>query len=101
MKKYTLNKKGDIPVTILVIGVIAVCMMAILSFYFANQSVKNSFGVVEIVEKASISLDKILFYQNLGLSQSEIDKIFNVKSDVQGRYIYFEQEGMSVRYNLP
>jgi len=103
MKHLSKNKRGDIPVTILVIGVVAICMMALLSFYFFDGATKNDLNSVGIVEKAAVTIDKISLYENsLNLDTSDIDKISDVKVDSKGRrYIYFEGEGISVRYNLP
>ena len=95
------SKKGDTPITILVIGVIAICMLAILTFYLSNRSVKKGFDI-ETVETAAIMGEKIAFYrENLGFSESEINEIFGVKQDPLGKHIILEQEGISVRYNIP
>ncbi len=36
------NKRGDIPVTILVLGVLMICGLALLSFYNANLKTRDS-----------------------------------------------------------
>ena len=36
-----MNKKADIAVTILVVGVIALCVLALLSFHLSNKKVKS------------------------------------------------------------
>jgi len=46
------NKKGDIPITILVMGIIAVCVLTIFSFYFDVSKQKESFvgaGLIETI----------------------------------------------------
>ena len=97
----TKNKKGDIPIVILVIGVIAICILAILSFYISDRNAKKNFDI-EIVERASIMGEKISFYkESLGFSDQEITAIFGIKQDSQGKHILLEQEKISVRYNIP
>jgi len=100
MKK--MNKRGDIPVTILVIGILAICTLAIFSFYFSDRSVKSSFSSVDVIEKVLVTKEKISLYEeSFGFAQEEIDEIFDIKPDIQGRYITAKQEPLSVRYNLP
>jgi hypothetical protein len=96
----TMNKRGDIPITILVVGVLFICGMALFTFYFSNDSVKKGFNSVEAVEQAAVIADKIILYENLGFEQTEIDEIFDIKPDTQGRYFVIEKGSVSVRYNL-
>lgn len=102
MKNFTKNHRGDIPITILVLGVIAVCMMVIFSFYFSAKAVKGGLNSVGVIQKASVMADKIALYKNLGLSDAEINKDLNLKIDQNGKgYFSFEQDGLSVTYRLP
>ena len=54
MKK---DKKGDLPVTILMIGVFGVCTLALLSFLYSTSQINKSFSGVEIMEKANIQIE--------------------------------------------
>lgn len=56
--KIIKNKKGDIPVTILVIGVFVVCTLAIFSFIHASLVINKSFVGVGLMEKANIDIEK-------------------------------------------
>jgi hypothetical protein len=50
--KVTRNCRGDIPITILVIGVIAVCVLTIFSFVSGADKIKQSFvgpGMIETI----------------------------------------------------
>ncbi len=95
-----MNKRGDVPVTILVLGVVAICVLAIFSFYTSSQKVSKNFDI-EPVKQIKLIREKISFYENLGLNQGEIDSILGIKTDSQGRYVYIEAKGISVRYDLP
>ena len=47
-----MNKKGDIPITILVIGVIAVCILTIFSFMLLKSDIDKTFvgaGLIETI----------------------------------------------------
>ena len=52
------NKKGDIPITVLVIGVFVVCTLAILSFFHSTSLIRNSFVGIDVLEKANIEIEK-------------------------------------------
>jgi len=107
-KEFMKNKKGDIPVTILVIGVFVICGLAILSFYISDRGVRSGFDSLETIQEITIEAEKISFYEKVGLSQEEIkdiieiEGIIKIEEDEQGRkYLYIEQNKISVRYNLP
>jgi hypothetical protein len=51
------NKRGDVPVTVLVLGVLAVCTLAMLSFISADRNSQKSFIGVEILEQAHIQVE--------------------------------------------
>ena len=80
MKKLIKNKKADIPVTILVIGVFAICTLAILSFKFMDiKTTKGFYESVEGVEEMNSQIQKYYFYKNLGIENSEIEKLLDIK----------------------
>jgi hypothetical protein len=72
-----MNKRGDIPITILVIGVFAVCTLAILSFIASSISLRNSFVGVDVVENVNNQIefkefmkeDASFFYQEINKTQ--------------------------------
>lgn len=95
------NKRGDIPVMLLVIGVVGICTLAIISFYISDKNVRGGFEAIELIEEIGLEAEKIMFYERVGLSQEEINEILNIKEDGQGRYLLIEQNKVWVRYNLP
>jgi len=102
LKNLLKNKRGDIPITIFVIGVLAICILAIFSFYSSDRNVKDDFSSVGVIEKVLIVKEKISLYgESLEFTQEEIEEIFEIKPDIQGRYITAEEGPLSVRYNLP
>ena len=73
---FTKNRKGDIPITILVIGIVAVCGLAIFSFYISSDRFKGSFVGVQVIEKTNSFLDEMEFYKNMGKEPRNEMKIF-------------------------
>ncbi len=101
MKSLKKSRRGDIPITILVLGVVLICMAAIFTFYFSAHSVKNGLNSVGLIQKATVTMDKIALYKNLGFTNDQIDKAFYVQQDSTGKYINFSEGGLSVKYYLP
>ena len=58
------NNKGDIPITILVIGVFLVCSLALLSFYLSGMDEKKTAISLEMVREVNSLTDEIKFYKN-------------------------------------
>ena len=52
------DKRADIPTVILVIGVLVICVLALLSFLKINSETKNSFLGIKIMEKAYIEIER-------------------------------------------
>lgn len=57
------NKRGDVPITILVIGVFSVCTLALISFYYASVQVGNAFAGINMLENINSIAEKIKFYE--------------------------------------
>lgn len=106
--KRSKNKKGDIPVMILVFGVLIVCVSALISFSVSDNKIKKSFTGVTLVEELNTEIEKYYFYKNTGFSEEEISKIMGINWDITGaEYISvekFSKDGdkiISVLYYLP
>ena len=107
-KFFAKNRRGDIPITLLVLGVFAICSLALLSFYLSGTSGGKIFLKVSIVEKINSFADEIKFYKNPEINGDpeklmEIFKNKNSEEDLvySGKYenniytlnaTYFENE---------
>ncbi len=74
--KSRMNKRGDISITLLVIGVFAICTLAIISFILQTQQIniiakisQEHFANLELFENLSSQAEDFYFYANSGLSQ--------------------------------
>ena len=65
------NKRGDISVMLLVIGVFAVCTLAIVSFILHEELGRKQFADIEMASNLSSQLEDFYFYTNSGLSREE------------------------------
>lgn len=93
-----LNKRGDVSITILVIGVFVVCTLAILSFIFYTQINQGNFVNTEIFENLSSSVDNFYFYVNSGLTADEASQKIGAK--LEGNNLVFDatEKSISVQY---
>lgn len=55
------NKKGDIPVTILVISVIVICGLAIYTFSASTSHLRNYFVGIGFLEKLNSQIEQNVF----------------------------------------
>ena len=76
-----MNKKGNLPIIILILGVLAVCSLALLSFYSSNLKVSNNFSGVKLIEKLSSQIETNLYQGKSveGLKEFKEIKTFNFK----------------------
>jgi len=84
------NRRGDIPITILVIGIILVCILALISFLSSTTKVKNSFVGIGVLEKMNMQIEKNYFYKESGFvvgGSGDINSLFNYakENDVNER----------------
>jgi len=90
-KKF--NKRGDIPITILVIGVFAICVLAILSFNFANSKIVERFvgiGLIETINSVAKEINTQTFLTPATSSFKEINyqmKGGKIEVDLNGNII--------------
>ncbi len=52
-----MNKRGDLPVTILVIGVLVVCTLAFVSFLHSSSKVGKVFQGIDLIEEANAKIE--------------------------------------------
>lgn len=90
-----MNKKGDITITIFVIGVVALCFFALISFYVSNLDSSDNFSNIQLIQKIKTKID----------SNSEIDgnrsdgvKYYREKAVVKD-YWFFGQEKVMLEVN--
>lgn len=75
------NKKGDLPVTILVIGVFAVCSLALITFFISDLKTVNSFGSIDLMENISVQINQYNYFLSQGTSIDLLEQAFNVKEE--------------------
>ena len=86
MKK---NKKGNIPITILVIGVVAICVLALGSFAFSSFKLNKSFNL-GVFEDIYSDMEDFYFYINQNIAESEAATSIN--AEVNGDILIIERE---------
>lgn len=85
------NKKGDIAITILVIGVFAISSFAIISFIYSEFTYGNNFVGISVMQKINADIDEYKFYENNGVSLDAIDSEFSFVEEGGIKYLYREK----------
>lgn len=79
------NRRGDVPITILVIGVFAVCTMALLSFSLSVGKLNKSFSNLETLEKANIQIEQnpgVYYYDEIVKDEFSLNLDFDFFKEV-------------------
>jgi len=101
-----MNKKADIPITILVIGVFVICTLALITFFVSSVKEKNSFVGVKLMQKINYQIEDYFLHRDLSnldvKTNSQGQKaLYQEKKDTEG-FLWWEKEVVlfSVEYNL-
>lgn len=79
------NRKGDIPITILVIGVMLICAIAIVSFFSSTVKERNSFVGIDLVEKMNLQIEEKVF-------NNENPAGLSVKKNTTEGFLFWKKE---------
>ena len=59
-----MNKKADISIAILVLGVVALCFLVLMSFFYQSSQISNSFLGVGLIETIKAVDEEQRFLEN-------------------------------------
>lgn len=90
------NRRADVSITILVIGVFAVCALAIISFLLYRQQASGSFANVDVVTNLSQSLSDFYFYTDSGMSRQQAAGLVGGQLNGNKLTLYSEQDAPSL-----
>jgi Transglycosylase SLT domain len=62
LQLFPRSKKADIPITILTIGVVLVCAIALFSFFSSTVRMRNSFVGIGMIEQLNSQIEENSFY---------------------------------------
>lgn len=82
------NKRGDIPVMVLVLGVVAICGLVILSFAINRGGTREDLNSVSMVVNAGFEMEKYNFYQLPEIDDRNFKDYFVNGTDVKGDFIW-------------
>ncbi len=70
-----INNKGDVPITILVLGTFVICSLALLSFFVSNAKIGQSFVGIDLMEKMDSKSNEYDFYTLKGVLEDQIQGV--------------------------
>lgn len=79
MKKIIESKRGSIPVMILVIGVFAVCTLAMFTFLNSNVQARDSFQGLKLLGEMNSQIEEYEFYKMQGKTDEEIKEMLKLQ----------------------
>lgn len=71
-----MNKRADISIVILVIGIIAVCFLAIFSFVKVNGDIDDNFLGIGLIETMNSVEEEFNFYDEKGEFRGDYGRVF-------------------------
>lgn len=89
MGKLMRNKKGDLPIAILTIGVFVLCGLVIFSFVTFTNKIQIQSVNINFLEKINLEIEEFHFYINSGMSAEEAAELIN--AEVSGNVLIIER----------
>ena len=97
------NRRGDIPITILVIGVIAVCILTLFSFWYLQDKKNKTFvgaGLIETIysvqEENKLNTFPSFQEQNI-FKKNNVEINFN-ENKINAKYVSGEKVLVEIEY---
>ena len=94
-----MDKKGDVTVTILVIGIIVVCFLALISFYLAKLNTDENFDIIGKIVQITVRMEK--GDRSIDGSDAYGGPYLEEKKIVEPWFFGDSKEVFSVRYYFP
>lgn len=105
------NKRGDVPITILVIGIVAICIFAILSFVSSSRKIQENFVGIGLIESIISIEEEIRFDETKQLGKFSEPVIFELgkpfqkyvkiivdENQIKGNYTTWEKGLLKKKY---
>jgi len=99
------NRKANIPIVFLVIGIVAICGFAILSFVISDGKFSKGFSDISVIEKIRVDKERMEFYGPKGINilESESGNEFDIRPPstlINREHLYVEQGKIVVGFAL-
>ena len=94
------NKRGDIPVVILVIGVVMLCGIAIASFFLSDLDMTEGPFGGGLMEEVNADIEKFHFYLNLGDTKEVAGR--KIGAEIGNNFLIVKRSNdlISIKYEL-
>ena len=92
------NKRGEIPITILVLGIFAICALALISFVVSDYKFFKSSFDISLIESVHADVEKFHFYVNYGDSELVAANKINARIDLGNLVVEKGNEFMEIKF---
>jgi hypothetical protein len=83
-----MTKKGDIPITVFTVFVVALCIFTLLSFSYSSGKIYSDFLVVKEMQEVNTIYEEFSFYRTLGFSDSKAFLYIKTNDSHERPYYY-------------
>ena len=87
-----MKSKGNLPIVLLVMGVFALCSLALLTFLIADFKTNNSFVGIGKMFQLQEDLDEYSFLVEKGASETFLEQRYNLTEESGVKYFYLEEQ---------
>jgi hypothetical protein len=81
-----------------VIGVFALCSLALLTFFVSDFNVSNSFVALKVIKKINAAIDEHAYYKEIGVPQIVNEGYFKIVERNSKKYFHYEK--ISMDFNM-
>jgi len=85
------NKKGNLPIVLLVLGVFALCSLGLISFLIADFKTNNSFVGIGLMIDLQEQIDEYTFLKEQGVGAAVLEERYNLTTIDGEKKFYLEQ----------
>ena len=100
-KKIQMNKRADIPIVILVVGVLVLCALAILNFYLSEKQQTKSMNSVYYPQEIYNLADSVRYSDSSLISNYGNVKLEGDKLIIEKDFFGDEEISIKIKYTLP
>lgn len=111
LKKIREDKRASVPITLLVIGIFALCVLALFTFLVSDTNFSNSFVGIGKLSELNFKINQYEFLKSQGISDGKIQSSLGFIEEEGEKYFYLEKRKtsrgngedleFSVKYKIP
>ncbi len=91
-EKFIREKKASVPITLLVMGIFALCVLALFTFIKSDTMMSNSFVGIEKLSELNHKINQYEFFKSKEVPDSKIKSSLGFVEENEEKYFYLEKK---------